>query len=157
MKDLLSSNHTLTSIYLLCNSANMLYRQMRKNYFVNSVLAKFQTDELINEFERRKASPVANTIELAEIYAIFVALTFKDDPEDFDKVKAFFENAKKIQFEWFSEIARIHLKTFDTITTYNMFTLPDLSKIPVSVKISTKEDIKSDTFNSIKIYSDDMF
>ena len=104
--DLRLYRKTLTDIYLVSNTPLYLFEGMRRSPAVSEYLAMFSAGDLIREFLNRIESPVSNGYEIAEIYAIYIALTFKDD----DDVRIFFTSVReKIKFEWFSKIADYYL------------------------------------------------
>src|ERR1017187_960521 len=106
MPQLPSFSNELADIYFIANSPSSFYKMMRENYFIKTKLAVIPSSELIEEFNKRVKEPVNTSKEIANIYAIFIALTLKEPNE----VKQFFEDATKIKFEWFAEIAKYYLQ-----------------------------------------------
>jgi hypothetical protein len=101
-------------IYFVANTPTSFYRMMRQNYFIQKQLSVLPAEVLISEFYRRAKEPVNNHDEIAEIYAIFIALTFKE-PEE---VSQFFQDALNMKFEWFADIARYYLDNPTPIVSY---------------------------------------
>jgi hypothetical protein len=96
----------LGDIYLVSNTPSFLYDKMRRSPIVAEYLAKASPDELITEFDLRVKQPIESAAEIAILYGLLVALTFKQDA----KVRAFFESVRDhIKFEWFSTIAKYYL------------------------------------------------
>jgi hypothetical protein len=94
----------------------MLYKLLRDSHFVNTTLASISTSELIEEFNRRKGTPIRDTSDLAALYAILIALTYKEPRES----TPFFEEVKNsIHYEWFGELAKIYLQNRGASFTIN--------------------------------------
>lgn len=102
MDNQLSYKKEVAKIHFISNSSMLFYREMRNNYYVNTILANESTQSLIEKF-KEVASTASNSLEIANAYAIFIALTFKNDSKDF------FKEALNIKFEWFSIIANYYL------------------------------------------------
>lgn len=104
--DLKSYSKVLTDIYLIANTPQYLYENMRRSPVVSDYIAKRDTGDLIKEFNIRASTSISDVSEIAEIYAIMIALSFKSDRES----KSFFEYVvNNIKFEWFSKIAEYYL------------------------------------------------
>ena len=80
---------------------------MREDPFVVSI-SQFQAVDLINEFNERANTPIDNTADMSLMYAIYIALTFKDQTE----VAEFFTKGKNLKFEWFSDIANFYFANY---------------------------------------------
>lgn len=109
----------IAAIYFIANSANYKMNLLRNNYFIVNDLSKFETNELIAEFKlRAEKEQTKNSSDISDLYALLVALTFKDKKETDD----FFKGVLKIEFEWFSDIAKIHLSSqqHTSFTTHNI-------------------------------------
>lgn len=99
----------LAAIYWVANTPSSLYKMMREVFFVRQTLSVIPSDILIAEFNRRSRLPIANSTQLAEIYAIYIALTFKSIGE----VGEFFrKTSEEIRFEWFPDIATYFLNNY---------------------------------------------
>ncbi len=116
-----SFNKNIAAIYFIANSALALLKTMRANYFVANELSKLPVHILIGEFKKRAGdnNPKSST-DIAELYAIFIALTFKEKNE----VENFFTEATDIKFEWFSEIAKSYLTSNIPKTSYDSHQIP---------------------------------
>ena len=104
--DLRSYSKQLTDIYLVSNTPSFLYEMMRKSAVVNDYLANLDKQVLFHEFDERVNRSIENASEIAELYAILIALTFKNGED----ITGFFKTIReKIKFEWFSKIAEYYL------------------------------------------------
>lgn len=72
-------------------------------------LSTFDAKLLIDEFNRRASSRLKDVTELVEVYAIFIAISFKEPHQ----VRGFFEEALKITFDWFGRIAELYLSDYN--------------------------------------------
>jgi len=98
---------SIIDIYYLANTPSFLYKMLRQDSYVQ-LLSQNSTSELIKSFEERASKPISTIQEMAMSYAFLVALSFKEIHE----VKGFFEYAKNIKFEWFSEVANFYLTEY---------------------------------------------
>jgi len=104
--DLKSYSKQLNDIYLVSNTPSFLFETMRKSNIVNDYLANLDEQELFKEFNERVSKPITNTSEIAELYAILIALSFKKGED----IQGFFKYInEKVKFEWFSKIAEYYL------------------------------------------------
>ena len=87
---------------------------MRENYFVQTKLAVISTEDLLEAFYQLASSNIETPVEIANVYAIFVALTFKEPSE----VKDFFKKSLEIKFEWFAIIAQYYLEDPTPVVSY---------------------------------------
>src|SRR5579864_8603396 len=100
--DLRSYSQQLTDIYVVSNTPTFLYEKMRQSPIVNDILAKVDKEILFDEFQHRISNPITKQSEIAELYAILIALSFKSG----DDIVGFFRAVKdRIKYEWFSKIA----------------------------------------------------
>ena len=114
--DLSSYNKTLTEIYLASNTPLSLFDFYRNNSIVQDLSQRYSSEELIKEFYLRAERPITSVEQIAEIYTLFVALTFKENSE----VNHFFEKVRDmISFEWFSSLSKYYLKNYASLSTYN--------------------------------------
>lgn len=97
----------LGDIYFISNTPHFLYKKMRQNSFVQHI-SQLPAEQLISEFNKRANTPIVKAVELAEVYAFFISLTFKDMWE----VGDFFKTALNIKFEWFAAIAKLYLQNY---------------------------------------------
>ena len=107
MEQLPSFSKEISSIYFIANSPFVLYKMMKENFFIQNDLSVLDEKILIDEFKKRINTPVSTSNEIAEIYAIFIALTLKEPTR---QIVSFFEDSSKIKFEWFSIIAKYYLE-----------------------------------------------
>jgi len=114
------NNKEVHVIYFVSNSAISLFKMMRDNYFVQNELAQMPATDLINEFlERAGDTKQISSDDMAELYAIFVAITFHDGKE----VDDFFSFALSIKHEWFAEIAQYYLSNYTPLPNYKVYNL----------------------------------
>jgi hypothetical protein len=93
---------------------------MRKSTVVKDYLANIDKDILFKEFSERVSKPISSAGDLAELYAILVALTFKKGED----IQGFFKYvAENIKFEWFSKIANYYLSNQSTSDSFTFNTL----------------------------------
>ena len=116
--DLKSCSKILTDIYIVANTPGYLYDAMRTSPVICDYLSKKDENELIKEFNIRVSTSVSNISEIAEIYGIVVALTFKKG----ENIERFFKYVKEnIKFEWFSKIAELYLSSKSTLLEDTIF------------------------------------
>lgn len=126
--DISSYSKRLTDIYIVANTAYFLIDAMRKSPYVQE-LSKVDTDELIAAFNSKANEEIKKTSQIAELYGIFIALTFKRD----NKAIEFFDKAESIKFEWFSEIARYYKNELTyMVSSANIILKPKVSKVGVA-------------------------
>ncbi|HTH57619.1 MAG TPA: hypothetical protein VL728_16325 [Cyclobacteriaceae bacterium] len=112
-----SFDSNIAAIYFLANSARGLMKMLRDNLFVSQTLSSYPTNVLVEEFNKRITTPIQSSEGIANVYAILVALTFKDKSE----VKGLFQKvSQNIKFEWFSDIANIYLNDLSSFPTYKI-------------------------------------
>ena len=127
MNQLPSISKEIADIYFIANTPSSFYRMMRENYFMQTSLAPVPSNILIDEFNKR-ASSVDSPTDIANVYALFIALTFKEPNE----VKDFFQKAKDIKFEWFSQIAQYYLQNPTPNISYTTFQVKHEIELPTS-------------------------
>jgi hypothetical protein len=132
MERLPSFDSNIPAIYFIANSPLALYNLMRENIFVYETLAGKPAPELIEEFQKRVSTPITTSSEIAEIYAIFVALTFKPKTE----VESFFQWARSIRFEWFQDIANLFLNNYVPEPTYQTIVVSPYTSIEQQIGAS---------------------
>jgi hypothetical protein len=126
----LSLHKSIAAIYAVANSPLTFYAMMRDNYYVREI-SKLPTTDLVKEFQRRIGIPLNNSSEVAEAYAFFIALTFKNKTE----VEDFFKQGSKLQFEWFPVIANMFLVDNTPSISYHdvqMGSQYELEQVPVA-------------------------
>lgn len=117
--DLKLYSNNLTDIYMVSNTPLYLFEAMRRSSAV-SYLSQKNEDELISEFDNRINVPITLTNQIAELYAIVIALTYKNS----EKVDTFFEGRiSTIKFEWFSKIAEYYFSNKSNETS--IFNIPN--------------------------------
>lgn len=109
---------SIRDIYFIANTPLFLYQKLRENDFVVS-LSEANTEELIEEFRKRINSPIRKDSELAEVYAILIALSFKKK----DEVEKIFKEASQIKYEWFSIIANYYLQNYNPPPTFSSYSV----------------------------------
>jgi hypothetical protein len=113
---------------MISNSPLFFYRAIRQENSIQE-LSKQSTESLIKEFTARAGSELSTVKELVEIYSIYIALTYKPCEE----VLGFFEDSKKITYEWFSKIAEIFLFEASTKSTNASFLVSPQLNVSSSV------------------------
>ncbi len=131
MNQLPSFSKEINDIYFIANTPSSFYRMMRENYFIRTQLSPLPADFLIAEFKKLASQPADSSEEVAKIYAIFIAITFKPVAE----VKDFFEESLNIKFEWFSYIANNYLQNPPSDISYQ-----SISFTPVEIKQGTTQN-----------------
>lgn len=127
--DLKSYSNSLTDIYLVSNTPSFLYETMRKSDIVKDYLANLDKKELFQEFSQRVNSSISTATDLAELYAILIALTFKKGED----IQGFFKYVNdNIKFEWFAKIANYYLSNQSTSDsfTFNVTSSSSSENIP---------------------------
>lgn len=117
--DLELYKNQLRDIYLVSNTPSFLYETMRKSNIITNYLAKFDKATLFHEFSQRVEKPIVDVADIAILYALLIALSFKKDED----IKGFFKYVSEhIKFEWFSTIANYYLsdKTNSDIFTFEI-------------------------------------
>jgi hypothetical protein len=109
---------SVVDIYYLANTPYFLYRQLRCDPYVN-VISNYDAQELINEFKGRAEKPIESMEDMAIVYAVLVAITFKEIRE----VGDFFKGVQKIKYEWFSDIATLYLSNYKPAPIIQSFTV----------------------------------
>jgi hypothetical protein len=114
-------NKELEYLYSIANTPSSFYQLLRDSYYVNNTLQKYESRELIGEFYNRALHKIDNAEQLANVYGILVALTFKDEAE----VLEFFTSVKdSIKYEWFPHIADFYIKGYTPPIHFQVSNIP---------------------------------
>ena len=132
MKEMLNTTESVTKLtfkdipksivdtYYLANTTSFLYSMLRKDFYIVNYLSQRPASELINFFNEKKNKPIAKMDEMAMMYAIIVALTFKERKE----VEGFFADVSKIKYEWFSDLVNLYFTNYNPPPIIYSATIP---------------------------------
>ncbi len=121
---------TISAAYFIANTPFFLYKYLRETSFVKDILASYSTDDLVNEFESRASKEISSSNQLAELYAILAAITYKND----GRSHAFLTKCKEIKYEWFSKFAEYYFLNLKTRYSF--------------ININTEQPIANFIYNS---------
>ena len=113
--DLRLYSQQLTDIYVVSNTPSFLYEKLKQSPIVNDILAKVDKEKLFDEFQHRISNPINKQSEIAELYAVLIAISFKSGED----IVGFFRSVKdSIKYEWFSKIAEFCLSQQSANNTF---------------------------------------
>lgn len=123
--DLKLCSKILTDIYIVSNTPAYLFETMRNSPIIYDYLAKESEKDLITEFNIRASTSISNVSEIAELYGVLIALTYKKG----EAVNKFFIYVRdNIKFEWFSKISELYLANQNTLLEDTIIqTLPNFN------------------------------
>lgn len=128
-KNILNSNELqdLKEIFLVANTPSYLYKNFRQNNSINRLSQKYKTQELITYFESTAKSEKIVFDDVITIYALVVALSFKN----YDEIKEFLIEMGKYRLEWLDEFKK---NIISKVTITNTLTVDLQYKTPSGPK-----------------------
>jgi len=122
-------------IYVVANTPTYLYRRFRSQEIIRDLANRYSEGDLIDYIKKIDSSQNPSISEVANAYAISVALTFKNS----EKVKELLQSYQFKKLEWISHIIQIWKDTEipTTIFDFNVDTAMVNYNIDMSLSKST--------------------
>jgi hypothetical protein len=98
---------SVKQIYYLANTPSFLFRMLREDNFVRLISYR-DSQELIKLFNSEAEKELKSSDQVAFLYALYIALTFKERNE----VGEFFKQGLAIKFDWFADISKLYFQNY---------------------------------------------
>jgi formate dehydrogenase maturation protein FdhE len=133
-------------IYVVANTSTYLYRQFRSKEIIRDLANRYPEKDLINYIKKIDSSQNPSISDVANAYAVSVALTFKNS----EKVKKLLQSYQFKRLEWISHIIQIWKDT--EIPTISFDFNAEIKKIDYEIDMSSSKS--TNTVKKVRLKND---
>lgn len=133
-------------IYAVANTPTYLYRQFRSKEIIRDLANRYLEEDLINYIKKIDSSQDPSISDVANAYAVSVALTFKNS----EKVKKLLQSYQFKRLEWISHIIQIWKDT--EIPTISFDFNAEIKKIDYEIDMSSSKS--TNTVKKVRLKND---
>lgn len=133
-------------IYVVANTPTYLYRRFRSQEIIRDLANRYSEEDLIDYIKKIDSSQNPSISDVANAYAVSVALTFKNS----EKVKKLLKSYELKKLEWVLRIVQIWLVT-EIPTTLSDFYV-ETARVNYNIDMSSSKS--TNTIKEVRLKND---